>query len=648
MWRAPTRLVLALLLMLGALLSVPCSDAVQAGVLDVSDEPPVIADEVRAGGLPPMAQRLPAEPRVIDLKAMGREPGRYGGTLRLLMGDQRDIRMVTLYGYARLMVFDVAGNLVPDILRAADVEEGRVFTLHLRKGHRWSDGAPFTAEDFRYWWEDVANNAKLNPGGPPRAMLVNGEPPRFEIIDPLTVRYTWSMPNPGFLPALAAANPFVIAMPFHYLKQFHARYAAPDQLAALVKQTRVKDWTALHDRKARAYRPENPGLPTLGPWRPLTYPPAELFLFERNPFYHRVDEAGRQLPYIDKVAISIGTSSLIPAKVGAGGADLQARYLRFDSYTFLKDAEQRQNYRVRLWENGEGANVAIVPNLNVADPVWRGVLRDVRVRRGLSVGINRRDINQVIFFGLAHEGANTVIPGSPLYDSKYDQAWAQYDPALANRLLDEAGLAKRDNDGIRLLPDGRRAEITVETAGDSTEEADILELVGYDWKKLGIAMFVRPTQRDILVRGAIAGKVMMSTWKGLDNSTPSPDMEPSELAPSSFMQFQWPLWGQYADTMGHEGQAPDLPEAAELAELHKQWRQSTSVEQRRDIWHRMLEINADQVFTIGIVNRTRQPVVVSNLLHNVPEVGIYAFEPGSYFGIYLPDTFWYDDKARKE
>ncbi|MDF2995329.1 MAG: peptide transporter substrate-binding protein [Xanthobacteraceae bacterium] len=648
MWNASIRLVLALLLLLGAGLWLPTRVVAAAGIPDVSAEPPILADEVRAGGLPPMAERLPGQPRVIDLKAMGREPGRYGGTLRLLMGDQRDIRMVTLYGYARLMVFDLEGNLEPDILRSVDVEEARVFTLHLREGHRWSDGAPFTAEDFRYWWEDVANNATLNPGGPPRAMMVGGQPPRFEVIDPLTVRYTWTMPNPGFLPALAAANPFVIAMPFHYLKQFHARYADPDALAKLVKQVRVKDWSALHDRKARAYRPENPNLPTLGPWKPLTYPPAELFLFERNPYYHRVDEAGRQLPYIDKVSISIGTSSLIPAKVGAGGADLQARYLRFDSYTFLKAAEERQNYRVRLWENGEGANVAVVPNLNAADPGWRAVLRDVRVRRALSVGINRRDINEVIFFGLAHEGANTVIPGSQLYDSKYDQAWAHYDPALANRLLDEAGLARRDSDGIRLLPDGRRAEITVETAGDSTEESDILELVGYDWKKLGIAMFVRPTQRDILRRGVIAGKVMMSTWKGLDNSIPSPDMEPTELAPSNSMQFQWPLWGQYADSMGHEGEAPDLPEAAELVELHQKWRHSTSVEQRRDIWRRMLEINADQVFTIGIVNRTRQPVVVSNLLRNVPDVGVYAFEPGSYFGIYLPDTFWFDGDAQKE
>lgn len=614
---------------------------------DLSLEPPMFVDKVRVGELPPVADRLPDPPRVINVKARGGEVGRYGGTLRMLMGDPRDIRMVTIYGYARLVVFDENGRLVPDILEKVDVEESRVFTFHLRRNHRWSDGHPFTAEDFRYWWEDVANNERFNPGGPPMQMVVDGEPATFEVIDAATVRYSWSKPNPGFLPALAAAQPFIIAMPAHYMRQFHQRYADPLKLSALVKLERVKDWGALHDRMARSYRPENPELPTLGPWVPLTNPPAEFFVFRRNPFFHRVDETGRQLPYIDKITVSIGTSSLIPAKVGAGGADLQARYLRFDNYTFLKEGEERSNYTVRLWEQGIGAYVAIVPNLNVKDPGWRDVLRDVRVRRALSVGINRRDINQVIFFGLGHEGANTVIPGSALYDSKYDTAWAQYDPALANRLLDEAGLDKRDEDGIRLLPDGRRAEITVETAGESTEETDILELVGDDWRKIGIKLHVRGTQRDLLRRGVIAGNVKMSVWQGLDNALASPEMSPVELAPSNSMQFQWPLWGQYADSGGREGEKPALPAAAELSDLAERWRQSKTGEEREAIWRRMLEINADQVFTIGVINRTSQPVVVSNRLRNVPKVGIYSFEPGAYFGIYLPDTFWFDDTPGK-
>jgi peptide/nickel transport system substrate-binding protein len=613
---------------------------------DLSLEAPILKEEVASRRLPPVEKRLPSEPRVINVAELGGQPGKNGGTLRFLMGDARDIRMASLYGYTRLVVFDTKGNLVPDILLSADVQEGRIFTFKLRPGHRWSDGQPFTAEDFRYWWEDVANNERLNPDGPPAQMLVAGEKPTFEVVDETTVRFTWNAPNPSFLPSLAAAQPAQIMMPAHYMKQFHKKYADPNRLASLVAQEHVKDWGALHDRKSRWYRPENPELPTLSPWRPRTTPPAELFVFERNPYFHRVDENGRQLPYIDTMTMSIGSSSLVPAKVGSGAADLAARYIRFEDYTFLKAGEQRNDYSVRLWERGEGSYASLVPNLNVSDPVWRALFRDVRVRRALSVGFDRHTVNQVIFFGLAHEGANTVLPDSPLYDPKLDQAWAKYDPDLANKLLDEAGLNRRDDDGIRLLPDGRRAEITIETAGDSTEESDILELVGYDWQKIGIKLFVRATQRDVLRRRVIGGNVMMSVWPGMDNATPAPDMDPSALAPMDSMQFQWPLWGQYQSTMGREGEKPDMPAAVELITLKNDWSHSTTTEERRRIWSRMLEINAEEVFSIGVVNRVKQPVVVSNRLRNVPIEGVYGFEPGAYFGIYMPDTFWFDDVAK--
>lgn len=141
-----------------------------------------------------------------------------------LMGDQRDIRMMTLYGYTRLMVYDDKLELVPDVLESCDIEDGRIFTLKLRQGHRWSDGSPFTSEDFRYWWEDVANNKRLSPGGPPQA-LFSARLPVFEVLSETEIRYSWKTPNPIFLPALAGAQPTYIFMPAAYLKQFHERHA---------------------------------------------------------------------------------------------------------------------------------------------------------------------------------------------------------------------------------------------------------------------------------------------------------------------------------------------------------------------------------------------------------------------------------------
>ena len=608
-------------------------------------ETPILEQRVSTGQLLPIDKRLPERPRVIDLAGLGRQPGVPGGTWRMLMGDQRDLRLMTVYSYARLIVFDEKLTVVPDILDHFEVEADKVFTLHLRPGHKWSDGEPFTADDFRYYWEDVANNPKLSPSGLNAALLANGKPPKFEVLDPETVRYTWEDPNPSFLPALAAAQPVFIFMPAHYLKRFHTRYADKKALAEAVGAAHVKDWSALHERKSRQYRPENPELPTLDPWMNTTAPPAELFVFKRNPYFHRVDENGRQLPYFDEVHMTLGTTSLIPAKAESGDADLQARYINFEDYTFLKRAESVNGYNVRLWERGEGAYTALLPNLNAADPVWRALMRDVRVRRALSLGINRRDINRVIFFGLARESANTVLPQSPLYKQSYADAYASFDPVEANRLLDEVGLSKRDAEGFRLLSDGRRMDIIIDTAGTSTEDADIIDLINDDWAKLGVRCFNHPSQRDVSRLRIRNGAAIMSLGPGMDNGVPTSIFEPTDLAPLNESQAQWPQWGLYSGTGGHEGEKVDMPEAQRLLDLNQLWRRSTNKDERTAIWHQMLEINADQVFTIGIVNGTQQPVVIDKKMRNVPEKALYAFEPGSFFGIYMPDTFWYDTKA---
>jgi peptide/nickel transport system substrate-binding protein len=607
-------------------------------------EPPLLAARVAEKKLPPMAERLPATPRRLNLAALARTPGEYGGDLRLLMADQRDLRMMTIYSYARLVVFNDRLELEPDILERVEAEDSRIFTLVIREGHRWSDGQPFTSEDFRYWWEDVANNKRLSPGGPPAALTPGGAMPVFEVLDARRVRYTWPTPNPAFLPNLAGAQPLFICMPAHYLKRFHERYTDKAALAAAVKARKVKDWGALHERLSRQYRPENPDLPTLDPWRNTTPIPSERFVFERNPYFHRIDERGRQLPYIDRVIMNTATASLIPAKVGAGDSDLQARYIQFDNYTFLKQAEKRQGFQVRLWERADGAKIALFPNLNAADPVWRALNRDVRYRRALSVAINRADINNVIFYGLAKESGNSMLEGSPLFDAAQAKAWTLYNKAQANRLLDEAGLAKRDWDRIRLLPDGRRAELTIEAAGESTEETDALELIKEHLREVGIRVFSRASQREIFRRRILTGDTVMSVWSGLDNAIASADMEPDALAPSNSTQYQWPRFGQHAETQGSAGDRIDIPEVAELAERLEAWRRSASTAEREAVWRRMLAIHAEQVFTIGLVNRTHQPVVVSNRVRNVPTNGWFSFEPGAFFGIHLMDAFWLADQ----
>jgi len=613
----------------------------------IAEEPPSLAADVAANKLPPLAKRLPRTPLVVTVDREDWTTGRYGGELHMLMAKDRDIRMMVVYGYARLVGYDERLQLAPDILQSLDNVGNRVFTLHLRPGHRWSDGQPFTSEDFRYFWEDVANNKELSPFGLPRALLVDNHGPTFEVLDATTVRYTWDEPNPQFLAALAGPSPLFIYRPAHYLRQFHARYVGLAKANARAVAEGSRDWAGLYQKMDEQFRFDNPALPTLEPWINTTPLPTTRFVLVRNPYFHRIDANGRQLPYIDRVIVNVTDDKLIPARAGAGNVDLQTRYLRFDNYTFLKQGEQRNHYRVYLWEKAIGSQVALYPNLNVEDRTWQKLMRDVRFRRALSLGVDRHEVNEVVYFGLGKESANTILPRSPLFRPEFRTAWAAFDVKRANALLDAIGLTKRNEDGIRLLPDGRPMNLIVDTSGESTEETDVLELVRGTWHELGIAMFPRPSQREVFRKRVFSGKSMMSVWSGLSNGIPTPDMSPGELAPTTQEQLQWPMWGQYYELNHKGGEAPALPDVQELARLFQQWRTATTTEERKQAWQRMLEIHADEVYTIGIVTHALQPVVVRNSLRNVPADGVYSWDPGAYFGMYHPDTFWFDAGERR-
>ena len=600
-------------------------------------ETPALKDDVASGKLPKIEMRVPEDPAVAELETIGIP----GGELRMLMGGPKDTRMMVVYGYARLVGYTPSLTLEPDILKSIDVQHNAVFTLHLRKGHKWSDGQPFTSEDFRYWFEDVAQNKYLSPSGLPISMLPQGEVPRFEVLSETAVRYTWTRPNPLFMPDLAGPSPLFIYRPSHYLKQFHQKYAEKATLDALVKQANQRNWASLHNKFDTMYRGDNPDLPSLEPWILKTKPPSDRFVFERNPYYYRVDKQGNQLPYIDRVILSVADSKIIPAKTGAGESDLQARYLRFDNYTFLKAGEQRNHYKVWLWRTGPGSQLALYPNLNVTDEVWRILVRDLRFRRALSLAVDRHEINQAIYFGLAIEGQNTLLPQSPLFDRRYRSAWARFDLREANRLLDLIGLA-RGGDGFRQLPDGRPLEIVVENSGESTEQSDVLELIRDSWRRVGIKLFAKPSQLTLFRRRVFSGETLMSIDKGIENGLATAAMPPWEFAPTTQQQLEWPKWGQYYETKGETGEAPSLPSAIRLRDLYGEWLAAVSDEEHTRIWRNMLQIWADEVFSIGTVAGVLQPIVVNAKLRNIPEEGIYNWDPGAYFGIYKPDGFWFD------
>ena len=599
-------------------------------------------------GTPPIAERIPQEPLVVDLAARGREPGLHGGTLRMFITRSKDVRYMAVWGYARLVGFNQDYELVPDLLRDVRVSaDGTTFDLILRKGHKWSDGAPFTTEDFRYWWEDVALNDELSPSGPPVEMLVNGEPPAVTVVDETTIRYQWQAPNPLFLPALAQARPVYIYRPAHYMKKYHAKYVDAAKLAERVEASGRKTWAALHNRKDNLYKFDNPKLPVLQPWINTTKKNSQRYVLVRNPYYHRIDARGRQLPYISTIDLEIAAAGLIPVKVSLGEATLQIRSLSFSDAPVLKKNEAKHGFKAFLWRSGSANEVALYPNLNYADDAWRKLFRDVRFRRALSLGIRRKEINKVLYFGLGKPRAVAALEESPLWDEKNATAWTKYDPQTANALLDELGLTGRDKDGIRLLPDGRPAIIVIETAGERGEVEDTLEMVTASWKDLGLKLLVKPQDRDVLRNRAYAGETMMVAWYGWNVGIPTANTAPKELAPVDQATYSWPMWGQYYQTKGAAGETPDLPEAVRLMELFDAWSDAKNEEKRMAAWREMLTIHADQVFCIGTIARAPVPMVRDVALRNVPDEAIYAWDPGGQLGLHRVDEFFFKGGANR-
>ena len=611
--------------------------AFAANPLPALQETRGLLDKVKSGALPPVEKRLPKQPRVIESFSGADGIGRQGGQLNMLVAATRDTRLMTVYSYTRLIVYDDKFKLHPDILESYEVKEGREFTFKLRAGHKWSDGHPFTTEDFRFFWEDIANNKDLSPNGPSVELLVEGKPPRVEILDEVTIRYSWDKPNPDFIESQARAAPLFLFRPAHYLKTLHGKYADEEEILKRYKGSR---WANVFKRQDAMYGNSNVDLPTLNPWVLTTVPPAQRFVFVRNPYFHRIDSKGQQLPYINDVIMTVVAANLIPAKAGLGESDLQPRYLGLRDFTFLRDAAKTSGIKALLWEKGSGSEVAFYPNMNANDEIWRKLNRDARFRRALSLSIDRHELSEVVYSGLAKPSANTIMPRSPLFKPEYATKWATYDVKAANKLLDEIGLTKKGSDGIRLLPNGQPAMFVIEHSSEKADEVDNMTLVIDQWKKIGIKALLKPQTTDNFRLRTTSGEAIMTAYAGVTTAAPTVDTSPREFTPVMQGGLQWPKWGLYVESKGKQGEPCDMEVGKKLLELLARWEKAVDAAEKRKAWEDILSVNADEVFSIGTVNEVRQPVTVGKKVRNVPEKGYWAWDPGGYIGLYEPDTFW--------
>ncbi|MBO9464070.1 ABC transporter substrate-binding protein [Tropicibacter sp. R15_0] len=584
------------------------------------DEAPMLAEQVAAGTLPPVEERLPENPRVIDV---ANSIGQYGGTWHRAFKGPSDRWGPTKLMEERVLraVMDADQNIsyVPGWVESYEAnEDSTVFTFTLRKGHRWSDGAPVTTRDVKFWYDDVFNNREIMPAVP-ALYTAAGEPMVLDIVDDHTFTVTFAAPYPLFLTVLAKEStgkpgldrPGFIE-PFHYLKDFHPTYADEAKLAAVMEKHGAKKWTDLWGSKGQVQAWWfNPDMPVLTAWRVATPPPADTVVMERNPYYYGVDAEGNQLPYIDRVEHRLfqDTEALNLMAV-QGEIDLQQRHLNANDFTLFKENEAAGDYEVVTWT--KASTWTIYPNLNTPDETLRALFDDKRVREALNIAIDRETINELSFSGLGEARQAGPVSGSPFFDAELEKAGTVWDPDRANALLDEAGLTERDSDGFRLRPDGKRLTLVIETRHNPL--LSVLELVQADWAEIGVEALVRNLDRTLVQQHVETGEFEL-VLDNFDRSSIITADPVRFLGRYGFAHNYFKWWS----SAGNNGIEP--PADHPIRDVWAAWeaaQSAGSLDEANGHAQDMVSVFRDNLWTIGLIGETPAIFVKSNQVENFP------------------------------
>lgn len=597
-------------------------------------EAPQLAALVREGRLPPVEQRVPEEPMVLrPLRAVGR----YGGTWRRGFTGPGDVENGNRINASdKLLFWDPTGTqIVPSAAKNVEMsEDGRVYTIHLRRGMKWSDGAPFTADDFVFWFEDLYGNREIVPT-PIADMSVNGKPGQVVKVDATTVQFRFEDPYFLFMDMLAGdtligggqsvrqsqGSTFGAYSPAHYLKQFLPKYSSEAAANARARERGFDNWVRLiHVMKDWSLNPE---LPTIGPWRTVRPVNTPTWVMERNPFYWAVDTEGNQLPYIDQIVMTLAEDlEVLNLRAMAGQYDMQERHIDIGKLPVILQNQQRGNYRVHLDLAFNGGDTVLQVNQSFrADPEVAKWLTNADFRRALSLGINRDQLNETFWLGLGTPGSPVPADDSPYNPGReWRSKWSTHDPAQANRMLDAIGLTRRDSDGFRLRTDnGQRLIIQMQAVRAFMPWPQQAEMIAQQWRRIGIFADVREFERNLAMTRIRNNEHHIMLWT--NGGTELLYLFPRHAIPvdptEAFMGPEFAVW--YASG-GAQGRRPDDPNLLRIFELFRSaggQREQERFRTAQEIW----KILVDQQYGIGTVGQSPALMgvrLVSNRLENTP------------------------------
>jgi peptide/nickel transport system substrate-binding protein len=586
-------------------------------------EAPALAALVAQGKLPPVDQRLGADPQVIKPVS---SVGHYGGTLRTALRGDADhnaiLRQVGNMGLTRWTMdyADAVPNVAESWTRSADASE---YTFKLRPGMKWSDGQPFGADDVLFFVNDLLPD-KAFFDSPPSQYVINGVPMRAEKIDDSTVKLIFAGPYlrlPQVLAAPLGQHPVLYAK--HYCQQFVPKYN-PD-VQKLVKESGQPDWATLFRQKCGDIeipsRWSNPQRPVLDPWvisTPYTGSATEVVL-QRNPYFWQVDTAGNQLPYIDTVNMKVisDIQSIVLASIG-GQLDLMVRHINtINNKPVLAQHAEQGGYVLQALTPSDVSASALFVNQTEKNPKLRPFLTNHDFREALSYAIDRDEINSIVFLDQSKPWQTSPLPDDKFYNKQLATQYLDHDPDKANAILDKLGLNKRDGDGFRLLPDGTKLFLSADVMVTDPASIDVLELIKKQWADVGVDLGINTMERSLFYERGQNNDYdidVMGLPNGI-NPTNDPRTWLSVHTLDSRQSLPWVRW--YA-TGGKSGEAPSRSMQDRL-KLWDQWKQAHDETEADGLFRQILQKAADAYEIIGVEQALTTYGIRSKKLMNVPD-----------------------------
>ncbi len=626
-------------------LASPCWPDISDTVPTAFQEAPMLAEMVAAGTLPPVEERVPLEPLVIQPTEM---IGQHGGTLYRAFTGPGDRQNIERYNNDYGIFWNTgATELRPRIFQSWESnEDATQWTFHLRRGMKWSDGDDYTADDYMFWYEHILQNDLLLPTKPWYTRWGDALA-TFEKVDDFTIRMTFAQSFPTWpmvMSTSTVAGPYQggrggtgLVAPGHYLEQFHPDFIGEEKATELAKAAGFESWN-LHflSKNDSAMNPELPGT---APWLPVTTIASQEFVLQRNPYFFAVDTAGNQLPYFDRISLELVEElEVLNLRAIAGNYTIQGRHIQFAKLPVIRENEAQGNYFVDFWGSSTRNPVAVYINQDWnEDPEIAAFTVGSRdFRKALSLAIERNEINETFFLGVGTESSLCPANTPPYFNSdRWDNEFGQFDPEQANALLDSIGLDKKDAEGFRLLPSGERLVLRIDAvSGSFLPYPEIGESIAQMWKNVGIQLNVNPVERSLWGERMNANQPMMNLFE-------TGEWNPETVA-RLIPQNRWSpvaaVWGAAPNPDPAEYDGPQW----QKDQILKHWEaiQTLDPDLRRQRYVEGMEILCDNQPLLGVVvNVPVYTTLIKNDVRNVPkpmEWVVYAQTPGNGY----PEQFF--------